>query len=332
MKRVSAVITDLDNTLFDWVAIWHEPFKAMFTQLAASSGVPEDTLFNEAKEVFTRHGTTEYAFVTQELPSLVAKHLDGKLHELYSDAIDAYRAARREVLRLYPDVEETLQTLKDRGCLIVGYTESQAFYTNYRMRKLGLDRVLDYLYSPPDHPMPEGVTPEDMRYYSADHYELRRTIHRFTPKGEPKPSPTILRQIIEEVKAIPDEVIYVGDNLRKDVVMAQKASVTDVWAKYGYAMERPEYEMLRRVTHWSAEDVEKEKMHTPEKVEASHELTESFGELLEMFDFEPHVPPSPERLDNVVLPISPVMKQVRRSQKLYRTFDNQDVESTIPKQ
>ncbi len=300
MKTIKVVITDLDNTLFDWVKIWHRPFEAMLNELVSKSGVEKDTLLDEIKAVFTEHGTSEYAFVIQELPSLIEKHPEEDLAKVYASAVDAYRKARHEVLELYPDVEETLQTLKDRGCLIVGYTESQGFYSNYRMKTLGLDRILDFLYSPPDHDLPDGLTREKVRRYTSEHYRLRRTIHRCTPEGELKPNPDILRQIIEEVGARPDEVIYVGDSLMKDVAMAQQASVISLWAKYGIAQDRPEYELLRRITHWSAEDVAKEKKLTPDQITPSHVAERSFGELLASFDFKPFMNQSPDHVNRVV--------------------------------
>ena len=153
-------------------------------------------------------------------------------------------------MKLYPDVEETLQSLKDSGVLIIGYTESLAFYTHFRLKTLGLDRILDFVYSPADHDLPEGLTPEEIRAFSPEHYKLRRTIHRNTPDGKLKPNPGVLLQIIKDVGAIPIEAIYIGDNQMKDILMAQDARVTDVWAKYGLALNRPEYELLRQVTHW----------------------------------------------------------------------------------
>ncbi len=300
MKAVSVIIVDLDNTLFDWVRIWHKPFEAMLNQLVAKSQIDKDKLLEEIKVVFTKHATCEYAFLIQELPSLVASHPGEDLTEVYASAVEAYREARKEVLEMYPDVEETLQTLKDKGCLIVGYTESQAFYTNYRMKAFGLDRILDFLYSPPDHELPKGVTREEVRRYGHSHYQLRRTVHGYTPKGELKPNPHILRQIIRDLGAVADEVVYVGDSLMKDVAMAREASVADVWAKYGVAQYRPEYELLRRVTHWTAKEVAKEKKLTTTEVEPSHVLEHSFAELLDLFRFEPFVERSSEHMEKVV--------------------------------
>jgi FMN phosphatase YigB (HAD superfamily) len=277
-QTVSIVITDLDNTLYDWVDLWHKSFKAMLDRLVLDSGVPEETLIQDFKKVHEQHGTSEYAFAIQELPSLQAKYPGEDLAKRFDEAIHAYRCARRNALRLYPDVLETLEVLKDKGCLLVGYTESMSFYTNRRLKKLGLDRILDYVYSPPDHEVPPDLT----RYYPEEYYSLRRTTARQTPKGELKPNPKILQDIMKDVGAVAAETVYVGDNLMKDVLMAQKTGVTDIWAKYGAAQNRVEYALLRRVTHWTANDVEREKKV---KAEATHTLESGFAELLDKFEF-----------------------------------------------
>lgn len=149
------------------------------------------------------------------------------------------------------------------------------------MRKLGLDRLLDFLFSPPDHLVPENIK----RLYPPESYELRRTINDHTPKGELKPNPKILQEILAKVGAAKSEVIYVGDSLMKDVVMAKDSGVTDVWAKYGAADKRQEYELLRRVTHWTDETVAREKSLKHEDVKPTFILEDSFGEILQLFEF-----------------------------------------------
>ena len=70
--------------------------------------------------------------------------------------------------------------------------------------------------------------------------------------------------------------------------MAQDARVVDVYAAYGKAQDREAYELLRRVTHWSDIDVERERalLQRP-PVSPSYTLGRSFGELLDLFDFRP---------------------------------------------
>lgn len=287
-KRISLVITDLDNTLFDWFSQWYYAFDALLTGLAEESGISKETLIPEIKKIHQTHGTAEYAFLIEEIPSIRAKFPDGDLVKRFDEAIHAHRSARKAHLRLYPGVMATLQSLKEKGCLVVGYTESMGFYSNYRVRQLGLDGVLDYLYSPPDHDLPPGMTIEQIRKYPASYYELKRTKHNHTPKGELKPNPKLLLDIIDEVGGLPGETLYVGDNLWKDVQMAQEAGVTDVHASYGTAHTKSGYdELLVKVTHWTDEDVTRERDLKAHDVKAHTTLEKHFDEILGKFDFVP---------------------------------------------
>jgi phosphoglycolate phosphatase-like HAD superfamily hydrolase len=198
--RVSVLVTDLDNTLFDWLGIWYRSFSAMLDRLVADSGVPRSVLEAELREIHQRHGTPEYAFSIEELPSLRAKHPGEDPARLYEAAIAAFRNARREARQLYPTVLDTLHILKNRGCMVVAYTESMAFYAHRRMRHLGLDLLIDYVYSPADHDLPAGLTAESIRRYPPDAYRLRRTVHRHTPAGERKPSRWVLAEIVSSIK------------------------------------------------------------------------------------------------------------------------------------
>jgi phosphoglycolate phosphatase-like HAD superfamily hydrolase len=299
-QKVTVVITDLDNTLFDWVGIWHKSFTAMLHRLVLESGLSEELLLQEFKVIHERYGTSEYAFSIEELPSLQKKYPDSDLVKRFEGPIQAFRDARKSALSLYPDVLETLEQLKDKECLLVGYTESMSFYSWYRMRHLGLDRILDYLYSPPDHELPAGICPKRIRYHAGDYYELRRTIHRHIPKGEAKPEPGVLLDIIRGVGGSPSETIYVGDSLMKDVAMANSASVTSIWAQYGVCQNREEYELLRKVTHWTDADVQREKKLRREHVKPTYTLEASFSEMLPLFDFGPFVDRSQSRMSLVV--------------------------------
>lgn len=288
--RVEVVVTDIDNTLYDWIEMWSRAFGAMLAQLVADSGVPRETLERELYLVHQRYGTTEYAFAIQELPSLAARHPGEDLVARYAPAIEEYRRVRRRTLRLYPDVAATLEAIKAAGCLTVGYTESRAYYANYRIRALGLDGLLDYVYSAPDHALPAGMTREQIRKYPAEHYRLTRTVQRHTPEGVWKPEAAVLLGILGELGARPDQTLYVGDSLVKDVVMARAAGVVDVFARYGLVMEHAGYALLRKLTHWSPAMVAQSERTTAEDLVPSHVLERGFSELLERFELGAFTP------------------------------------------
>jgi FMN phosphatase YigB (HAD superfamily) len=288
-QKVTVLITDLDNTLFDWVEIWCQCFSAMLAEIVSISGVPAEQLKSEIRTVHQFHGTSEYAFLIEELPSLRLAFPGGNLAEIFSPAIEAFRKTRRTYLKLFPGVAETLLKIKGKGTSIIGYTESMAFYSNYRVRRLGLDGVLDIIYSPQDHSLPHGIQPDDIRKYSARTYKFRYTQEKFTPKGELKPNPDILKSIISELKVSQENCLYLGDSLFKDVAMAKDVGITSVWARYGVAQKRNEYELLREVTHWTDEDVQREKNISSREVSADYVLKENISEILQLADFAERV-------------------------------------------
>lgn len=279
-KRV--LITDVDNTLLDWQELWYETFSAMTDKVLEISGVDAEVLYAESSIIHQKYGTSEYSRLLEELPCLRQLYGDN-VATVMAPAIDAFRAARRRVLKLYPTVEETLKTLKASGVLIAAFTESKAFYTSYRFRKLGLDGLVDYLYSPDDHSMPNGTV--NARFYAPESYSFKHTVHHYTPEGEVKPNPDILIQIIADLGAAIDEVVYVGDNILKDIFMAQQAGVTDVHALYGASQHKPEYDLLRKVTHWTPEMVERERHALkPGGLMPTHVLSKEFAQILPLFE------------------------------------------------
>lgn len=279
MKKL--LITDVDNTLFDWQKLWYECFSAMSRTAIEISGIETEKFYLECRELHQKYGTSEYAFVLTELPSFKRMYGD-KVLETMQPAIDRFRTARSENLRLYPGVEDALNRLRNAGVTIAAFTESKAYYTNYRFRKLGLDQKIDYLYSPIDHDLPDDVN--SIRTYSPGTYLLKNTEHRFTPEGEYKPNPEILLSIIQELGFDVKDTVYIGDNLLKDVFMAQRADVTDVHAAYGAAQHRAEeYDLLKKVTHWTPEMVAHEHAALkPGAINPTHTLSTSFSDILKI--------------------------------------------------
>src|SRR3546814_8747804 len=110
-----------------------------------------------------------------------------------------------------------------------------AYYSQYRFRKLGLERLIDFLYSPPDHDLPDGQLREDIRFYDPAHYALERTEHRFTPPGELKPNPEILRSILRSLNVSAEQAISVGDSPHKSEEHASdlQSTMSSLYAVFG---------------------------------------------------------------------------------------------------
>jgi FMN phosphatase YigB (HAD superfamily) len=283
MKK-NVLITDLDNTLFDWFGVWYASNSAMIERICSISGVQKEIILSEMKSIHQKHGTAEYAFLLENLPSL--KRLYGEpenIKKVMNDAIHAFRKARKNQLKLYDTVEETLKKLKEMGVYIVAYTESKSYYTSYRIKKLGLDNYIDVLYSPPDHELPDGEGKNTK-------FEFNQMDQKFTPEGEHKPNPALLLDIIKDIGSIPANCIYVGDSEMKDMDMAQQAGVSDVFAKYGtahFAGNTNDYDLLRAVTHWTDEDVQREiKIKEQSHNNPPNYTINIFEEILTHFSFQ----------------------------------------------
>ena len=279
---------DLDNTVWDWFEAWYESFKAMLDELTLASGIPLEQLKTEIKEVHQARGTSEYSFLLEELPSVSALRGNRGVRELFDSVMHAQNSKRFHSTRLYPGVISTLQEIRSRGVKVIAYTESLQYWTEWRIRRTGLDGLIDVLYSSPDHDFPNGVSASDVRTQSDENYELQHTIHRRVERGIVKPNPRILSEIVAVHGRAGGGIAYVGDSLDKDIAMAQAVGgVYDVHAKYGEAFRRPEYKLLQELSHWPEAAVKNEVSRARSShPKASFTLRSGFGELLDLFEFQ----------------------------------------------
>ena len=70
------IVTDIDNTLFDWVEYYTEAFLALLEAVGKIVDVDPAILATQAQKVFTEHRSIEYPFLIQELPSVIAFYGD----------------------------------------------------------------------------------------------------------------------------------------------------------------------------------------------------------------------------------------------------------------
>lgn len=284
--RKRLLITDLDNTLWDWFEAWYQSFSAMLTCLSEISGIEQEILIGQIREIHEARGTTEYSNLINEVPALVEFAAPNKPADVFDNALHVLHSRKNAATRLYPGVDDALRILKRAGVRIVAYTESAAYWTEWRIRHTELDGVIDVLYSAPDHELPNGLRPEDLRtgHLPPSTYGLKRTQHHHVPRGVLKPNEAILRSILADQHCSPADAVYIGDSLMKDIAMAQATGVLDVHARYGQVQKKSEYELLRQVTHWSEKDVAREKALSQSEGDITPTIcVDRFDEVLAVF-------------------------------------------------
>ncbi len=234
MPRYRAVVTDLDNTLYPWVDYIVPSLEAMVASLVATTGLPRVRIVQALKAVYSKYESNEYPFAIQESGIFEPYEADFDSFNalVLRPAREAFRAARDKYLRPYPGVRETLDALRRDGLKVVGLTDAPRNAAELRLKHLKLDGHFDALYTLPGYALPENVDPEIRRKEEAGHYRSRMPVIEL-PHSAEKPSKEGLARILSDFRLGGAEVLYVGDNVKKDMPVAVACGATGVWAEYG---------------------------------------------------------------------------------------------------
>ncbi len=255
-KEVQYVITDLDDTIWNWFEMWYVSFSKLCENIVSISGKSESIVKEQFKALHQKYGSTEFSFAIRELGILSKKQIrEAEIDKPGSiSAMHQYYRDRKNTLAMYESVHDTLVYIKSRGTKIIGFTESNSFFTKTRLKNLGLDGLFDCIYCPSDKGIPKSVK----RYYPKGYWELSSTKVKEYPAWIKKPNPEILLRIISDYSINPAYAIYIGDKIHKDITMANIIGMTSCYAKYGDKTDDKRYDLLREVTHWTSKEVNQE--------------------------------------------------------------------------
>lgn len=277
------LITDLDNTLYDWVTFFAKSFADMTTALAAQLSVNRETLIAEFKAVHQEYGSSEVPFAALQLPSVKRRYPGLSRTELartLQPAFAAFNSSRRQHLRLYPGVRETLETLTARGFVIVGHTEAVAINAYHRVVILEIERFFRRLYAlegrTDSHPDPEREKKLP---------EPSPEVLRVLPARERKPNPAVLLDICRREGFSASDAYYVGDSIVRDISMAKAAGVRAIWARFGTQYDPSLWTTLVAITHWTDADVAREvELRKQFASVAPDAIIDSFSDLLSVLE------------------------------------------------
>ncbi len=279
---IRIVITDLDNTLYDWVTFFAASFTEMIRVAAPIIGVDEDELLDDMRAVHQAHHNSEHPFALLEASCVKNRwprsdRLDLKVE--LDDAFHAFNSMRKRTLHPYPGVVNGLKRLNELGIPIVGHTEATVPNAVFRLETLDLSKYLRKLYAIE----PTGLGHPDP---SASPLDSSLPI-RLLSRAERKPDPRVVAEICAEFNLPPENALYIGDSISRDIGMALQAGATAVWASYGTRFSQASWDSLVRVTHWDATDVARATSARKRFAKAAPhaELATSFEELFDHFHF-----------------------------------------------
>ena len=244
------VVTDVDNTVYDWVRLWAGAFDAMLRTLVAATGRSRDYWMQAAQAVHVRRGALE-------CPSLLCDIADASTwppgldaSQVLPAAAAAYRHYWDRHLTTYAGMRESLTTVAEQGHVVVAYTEGDVAIAATRLARLGLAGVIRRVFG--RAPLPSAREPS---WCTVSVLRACPISMDFIPREDSKPNPTGLRTIITRCGAVPENTVYVGDHLWRDVVMAKTLGAGALWARYGTATDAADVATLERVVHWNSHDV-----------------------------------------------------------------------------
>lgn len=305
-------VADIDNTIFDWVKYYVGAFSALLREVEKVTHVPYAQLAKECKDVFATHGSIEYPFLIQELPSVMrfyriglgdidgggpdvdSQRIEKMLREAVTRGRDAFLREAEKGLRLYDGVEATLAAFhaKHPKVPLVALTDAPRYVAMWKLNKLGVLQHFDAVYGLADPRIPTcgGRIKVDqeilIKHLQRNDFGFKGKI-RTLPEDYEKPGTKGLKTVLmdydlDEDPALRAQVLWIGDNERKDVGLGKRLGVKTFWARYGVA----DPALLARLHEFSPEQNIHKHASTPEHAgQGGHAdvVLDDFRELIRHF-------------------------------------------------
>lgn len=256
------ILTDLDNTIYNWVDYYGPSFRAMVHVLARETEESEDDLIASFCHVYETHGSVEYAFSIQELP-ILRNRTDSEIAELVRLAKGAFKRVRDKRLQPYPTVGKTLRWLRTQGDRIVAVTNAPVSYAYKRLSKLRIINLFDGIGGKMDYDIPIGNLTEKILGKSREEFFNPTIMTWAFESHELKPGHKGYARVIADLGIPPTRVWVIGDNTQRDLVPALKLGATGIWARYGEFVDKKNLETVLRLNSWRQEKILSEPIDGP---------------------------------------------------------------------
>ena len=185
---IKAVLFDLDQTLINFIKMKIEACRsAIKAMIKAGLKIEERTGLKKLMETYFRLGIESDVAFTKFL-----EEQTGEVNnKILKAAIDAYLKRKPDFLKPYPYVLETLKMLKSKNLNLGIITDARRRKAVQRLDAMDITHFFDIIIT-------------------------------FDDTEEKKPSKSPFKLAMKKLNLYPEEILFVGDSMVKDIVPAKK--------------------------------------------------------------------------------------------------------------
>ena len=141
MKRIRAILFDLDNTLVDFMQMKEEACKsAVEAMITAGLNMGEKEAYTRLMQIYFSLGLESDTSFTQFL-----KETGQFNHKILAAAINGYLKTKTDFVKPYPNVESVLKKLKEMEIILVIATDAPKTKAYQRLLMMGIEPYFRYV-------------------------------------------------------------------------------------------------------------------------------------------------------------------------------------------
>lgn len=241
---IKAIGLDQDGTLGQFWDYFVPAMQYIVPILAAKFKVEKIEVSRELGRIMALKGTHEYPWVLELSKFRKAPYFTGTAAEFRETVVVPYWTAmleyRLRFLQLFAEVHETLTETYKMGLPAFIVSDAPVHMAVTRAVHLQLTHLVSAVYAleTPEPELSELVDPYDIEH---GREMVRKCLGTATgqmrvialPNSWSKPDPRGLLRAASDFKVLPSQVVFIGDNLKKDGGVAEAVGAQYIWARYG---------------------------------------------------------------------------------------------------